>query len=296
MRLKLWCAAMAGCCVLAMALADLDDYERQPSQKKTTTNDGENSENQQQQQPASSPDRSAADQIETASEIEWNELQEYLEERLAGVFQAEGNFDERPTIQLQFMADGDSSLSLEDDDSDQMNDDDNNSNNNNEVVVQGTISEIPAPDSNGGEQKDRAERDRIVATETDWTFIQDNLNLQGQGFSFLRTLTEAQTEDDATAAASSRPEPPEEQLTEDEVKGKELYDKARQMTTLTRSNRQSAYNLYVRAAEFGYLPAKERVAWAKLLGSSTRMDLESARKTFQELSQLGRPDSQMVTH
>ena len=221
----------------------------------------------------------------------WSELYDYikeLEEATTGQELEEGE-DRGATLRLELMTDGDA-LTLE-----------GNNNNNNQqderegVVVHGTISdvirEVPAPDLSikkemliGDEDVKAQEPDRpqIVATEADWTFIQDTLKkIDNQ-----ETILAKRAKDEAESM--------EEELTEEEKKGKEIFDKAKQMRASTRSNRKQAHNLYVEAAQHGYIPAKEKVAWFNLLSATTEEKLIEARKSFDELVPLGRSDSQMV--
>ena len=251
-------------------------------------------------------DQSAGDRVETiSSDIKfnsWNELYDYLkelEDEIASADEAQGEVDdEKPAIRLQLMTDGDA-LTLDDDGNDD----------NDQVVVQGTITEVirevPAPDLSHKDEeeiekeqpKKNKEKGRIMATEAEWNFMQDNLILQGQVFETLKNLASKDSQDDQLPKGKQQEmEIPEVDLTEDQLKGKEMYEKAKQITTLTKANRRAAHDLYQKAAELNYYPAREKVAWSQLLGSSTSLDFETARKTMEELSKLGRPDSQMVNN
>ena len=53
--------------------------------------------------------------------------------------------------------------------------------------------------------------------------------------------------------------------------------------------------MFAEAAQHGYIPAKEKVAWYNILSSTTEEELIEARKAFEELVPLGRSDSQMVS-
>ena len=251
-------------------------------------------------------DQSAGDRVETiSSDIKfnsWNELYDYLkelEDEIASADEAQGEVDdEKPAIRLQLMTDGDA-LTLDDDGNDD----------NDQVVVQGTITEVirevPAPDLSHKDEeeiekeqpKKNKEKGRIMATEAEWNFMQDNLILQGQVFETLKNLASKDSQDDQLPKGKQQEmEIPEVDLTEDQLKGKEMYEKAKQITTLTKANRRAAHDLYQKASELNYYPAREKVAWSHLLGSSTSLDFETARKTMEELSKLGRPDSQMVNN
>ena len=251
-------------------------------------------------------DQSAGDRVETiSSDIKfnsWNELYDYLkelEDEIASADEAQGEVDdEKPAIRLQLMTDGDA-LTLDDDGNDD----------NDQVVVQGTITEVirevPAPDLSHKDEeeiekeqpKKNKEKGRIMATDAEWNFMQDNLILQGQVFETLKNLASKDSQDDQLPKGKQQEmEIPEVDLTEDQLKGKEMYEKAKQITTLTKANRRAAHDLYQKAAELNYYPAREKVAWSHLLGSSTSLDFKTARKTMEELSKLGRPDSQMVNN
>ena len=66
-----------------------------------------------------------------------------------------------------------------------------------------------------------------------------------------------------------------------------LLFQGKQITTLTRANRKLAHNMFMEAAELGYIPAKERVAWSQLLGSNSLEELPIAKSTLsQHLNEL----------
>lgn len=213
----------------------------------------------------------------------WSELYDYLKEIEEAVAADEAEDNEEGGIRLQLMTDGDA-LTLEGDNEEERE----------PVVVQPTIGdvirEVPAPDLTqqdilAGEEEEappKSDKPRIVATETDWTFIQDTLmKLDNKETSQAK---KAKYEIDSA----------DEELTEDEKKGKAIYDKAKQITTVNRANRFQARQMFQEAAELGYKPAREHMAWSQLLGSAKEEDLIAARKVFEELADLGRPDSQMV--
>lgn len=275
---------VAFCGVLVLA----NEEKQQVAEEKT-------SEQVQEEIQQEEADTSNDERVETISADinfnSWSELYDYikeLEEATTGQELEEGE-DRGDTLRLELMTDGDA-LTLE-----------GNDNNNNQqderegVVVHGTISdvirEVPAPDLSikkemliGDEDVKAQEPDRpqIVATEADWTFIQDTLKkIDNQ-----ETILAKRAKDEAESM--------EEELTEEEKKGKEIFDKAKQMRASTRSNRKQAHNLYVEAAQHGYIPAKEKVAWFNLLSATTEEKLIEARKSFDELVPLGRSDSQMA--
>ena len=211
----------------------------------------------------------------------WSELYDYLKE----IEEATSEDNEEAAesgVRLQLMTDGDA-LTL----------DGGNNEEGDPVVVHGTIGEVihevPAPDLSKSEvligdeeEAQKPDKPRIITTKADWTFIQHT----------LKKLDEK--EGRVTLKSKQEDEISDEELTEDERKGKEIFEKGKQITTLTRSNRKLAHNLFMEAAELGYIPAKERVAWSQLLGSNSLEEIPIARKTFEELANLGRPDSQTV--
>lgn len=210
----------------------------------------------------------------------WSELYDYLKE----IEEATSEDDEEtvePGVRLQLMTDGDA-LTLEGD----------NNEEGDPVVVHGTISdviqEVPAPDLSQNEViigdedgAQKSDKPRIITTKADWTFIQHTLKKLDEKEALVTTKSKQDEESD-------------EELTEDERKGKEIFEKSKQITTLTRANRKLVYNMFVEAAELGYIPAKEQVAWSQLLGSNSIEELPIAKKSFEELANIGRPDSQMV--
>lgn len=209
----------------------------------------------------------------------WSELYDYLKEIEEATSETTEDAVE-PAVQLQLMTDGDA-LTL----------DGENNEEGEPVIVHGTISdvihEVPAPDLSQskviiGDEEDtqKSAKSKIITTKADWTFIQHTLKTLDEKEMAIKSKLEDEVSD--------------EELTEDEKKGKEIFEKGKQITTLTRANRKLAHNMFVEAAELGYIPAKERVAWSQLLGSNSLEELPIARKTFEELAELGKPDSQMA--
>lgn len=209
----------------------------------------------------------------------WSEFYDYLKEIEEATSETTEDAGE-PSVRLQLMTDGDA-LTL----------DGENNEEGEPVIVHGTISdvihEVPAPDLSQskviiGDEEDAQKHteSKIITTKTDWTFIQHT----------LKTLDEKET----AIKSKLEEEVSDEELTENERKGKEIFEKGKQITTLTRANRKLAHSMFVEAAELGYIPAKECVAWSQLLGSNSLEELPIARKTFEELAELGKPDSQMV--
>ena len=282
MRCKYW-AVLAAAFLIVGVTAQQQQQQHQPGSKGSTEDESS----------AESEDVQELDRddekVETISADinfnSWSELYDYLkeiEEATAGGDELEEGQEHQ--IRLELMTDGDA-LSH-----------DSNQEDEDRVVVHGTINdvirEVPAPDLSqeevligDDEQKQTPQgstKPRIVTTEADWTFIQD-------------TLKKLDNKETLLAKRAKMEEVVDEgELTEDEKKGKLIYERAKQITTQTRANRKLAHNLYVEAAGLGYIPAKERVAWFQLLGSSNNEDLVKSRKAFEELVPLGRPDSHMV--
>lgn len=213
----------------------------------------------------------------------FSELYDYLKEAEESDNGAhdEDQIDQAQNIRLVLMTDGDT-LTLDSDSSEE-----------NTPTVQGTIDEMtkesPELDlmQNGvlvgeDEQLGDADQPKIMATEADWTFIQDTLKKLDQKESLLAKLVNYETHD------------AEPELSENERRGKEIYEKAQQITTVTRTNKKLAHNLYLDAAQLGYIPAKEKVAWFQLLGSASLLELDAAKKSFEELMPYGQPETQMV--
>ena len=185
----------------------------------------------------------------------WSELYDYLKEIEEATSENTDADAVESAVRLQLMTDGDA-LTL----------DGENNEEGEPVIVHGTISdvihEVPAPDLSQskvliGDEEDaqKSDKSKIITTKADWTFIQHT----------LKTLDEKET------AVKPNPEDEaiDEELTEEERKGKDIFEKGKQITTLTRANRKLAHNMFMEAAELGYIPAKERVAWSQLLGSNS---------------------------
>lgn len=170
----------------------------------------------------------------------WNELYKYLkeiQEEMAAV-ENEGEVGDGAELRLEVVADGE------------------------RAVLQGSIGDVVATaeaaaaaagaGDDGQPRTVRCDREfgnilrflistialfRIEATEADWTFLQDNMVLQGRAES-------------SSGLSESSPEPSgagrvdEKQLTEDERLGKELYDKATRALGQTRSQRRAALDLF----------------------------------------------------
>jgi len=228
-----------------------------------------------------------AGKVETVSpSLDFNsfsELYDYLKEAEESDdgSQNEDHIEQTQNIRLVLMTDGDT-ITL-----------DSDSNEENTPTVQGTIDEMtkesPELDlmQNGvlvGEEDQPGDPDqpRIMATEADWTFIQDTLKKLDQKESLLAKLVKYETHD------------AEPELSENERKGREIYEKAQQITTATRTNKKLAHSLYLDAAQLGYIPAKEKVAWFQLLGSASFPELDEAKKSFEELIPHGQPETQMA--
>lgn len=281
MRVKYWVIAAAAFLVITVRAEQQlqSNTKTQSSSEKDSSTQYEGEEVQEAAQDDEKVETISAD-INFNS---WSELYDYLkeiEEATAGGEELEEGQEHQ--IRLELMTDGDA-LSHDNDQGDEE-----------QVIVHGTINdvirEVPAPDLSQGEvligDEEQAPpsstKPRIVTTDTDWTFIQDTLKkLDNKETSQAKRAKMEEILDDG-------------ELTEEEQRGKEVYERAKQITTLTRANRKLAHTLFVEAAGLGYIPAKERVAWFQLLGSSNNEDLAKARKAFEELATLGRPDSHMV--
>lgn len=66
------------------------------------------------------------------------------------------------------------------------------------------------------------------------------------------------------------------------------------MLSATRPKKLEAYNLLNISASMNHISSRIAVAWAQLLGTPLPQDVASAKKTFEELAQLGVPDAHMV--
>ena len=274
MWFKYWIIAFAIC---SIAIANEESNDKRPE-----TSDGENQVNGGESQDDSDQ---TSEKVETFSADinfnSWSELYDYLKEIEEATSEDIDDVVES-AVKLQLMTDGDA-LTLDGD----------NNEEGDPVIVHGTIGdvihEVPAPDLSQSEvligdedQAQKSEKPKIVTTKADWTFIQHTLKKLDEKDTLVAPKPKVEEEEE------------EEELTENERKGKEIFEKSKQMTTLTRANRKLAYDMFVEAAELGYIPAKEQVAWHQLLGSNSIEQLPTAKKTFEELASLGRPESQTV--
>jgi len=214
----------------------------------------------------------------------FSELYDYLkeaEENDNGIRsrEDEDSADQTQKIRLVLMTDGDAL--------------DGNGNDENVPSVQGTINDVRKEASGidlmkegvilGDErQQQAAQPPRIVTTESDWTFIQDTLKKLDQKESMLAKLVKYEAHDT------------EPELSDEERRGKEIYESARQINLVTRSNKKMAHALYLEASKLGYIPAKEIIAWMQLLGSSSPHQLDAARKSFEALLPFAQPETQMA--
>uniref|UniRef100_A0A8D8GKK2 Protein sel-1 homolog 1 n=2 Tax=Culex pipiens TaxID=7175 RepID=A0A8D8GKK2_CULPI len=82
-------------------------------------------------------------------------------------------------------------------------------------------------------------------------------------------------------------------LTPEELEAQEAFDRAMAVMNRTKVDKLAGIKLMVEAAGKGHPLAKSHVAWAQLLGHPIHMDIEAAKKTFQELADEGLPDAQM---
>ncbi|KAL0270330.1 UNVERIFIED_CONTAM: hypothetical protein PYX00_007781 [Menopon gallinae] len=88
-------------------------------------------------------------------------------------------------------------------------------------------------------------------------------------------------------------QPPPVELTSEEKEAIEIYEKAMKMLSSTRPKKSEAYNLLNVSASMGHVPSRISVAWAQLLGTPLSQDIDSAKKTFQELADKGVADAHM---
>jgi SEL1 protein len=73
-----------------------------------------------------------------------------------------------------------------------------------------------------------------------------------------------------------------------------LYEQAVTILNKTKSsNRADGFVLLQKAAEKGHKLAKVNIAWAHLLGNPLDLQIEDAKKTFEELAETGMPEAHM---
>lgn len=76
----------------------------------------------------------------------------------------------------------------------------------------------------------------------------------------------------------------------------EIYEKAMKMLSATRPKKAEAYNLLNVSASMDHVSSRIAVAWAQLLGAPLPQDVDSAKKTFEELAEKGVAEAHMVNN
>lgn len=85
----------------------------------------------------------------------------------------------------------------------------------------------------------------------------------------------------------------EEQLTEEEIEAKKIYETAAAMLSKPRPNKEKAVQLLMEASNKGNRDAKALVAWSKLFGNPLKQDIHVAKEMFVELADLGHHQGHM---
>lgn len=83
------------------------------------------------------------------------------------------------------------------------------------------------------------------------------------------------------------------ELTDEELEAKKIYENAASMLTKPRPNKEKAVQLLMEASNKGNLDAKGLIAWIKLFGNPLKQDLHVAKEMFTELAELGHHDGHM---
>lgn len=81
-----------------------------------------------------------------------------------------------------------------------------------------------------------------------------------------------------------------------EISADNIYEQARVILNKTKSsthNRADGFALLYKAAKMGHKMAKVNIAWAQILGNPLDLDVEEAKKVFEELSVNGMPEAHM---
>lgn len=105
------------------------------------------------------------------------------------------------------------------------------------------------------------------------------------------TTENFETSEDEQQEGATTEQPVE--LTPEEKEALEIYEKAMKMLSATRPKKSDAYNLLKTSASMNHIPSRIAVAWAQLLGTPLQQDIDSAKKTFQELAEQGVADAHM---
>lgn len=83
--------------------------------------------------------------------------------------------------------------------------------------------------------------------------------------------------------------------TDEERRAKELFNQAMIYLNQTRPDKRKAYILLQQAAQLNHSKSQELVGLAHLFGDQLPINLETAKKYFQNLAQIGNPVAQMVS-
>ncbi|CAD6995149.1 unnamed protein product [Ceratitis capitata] len=83
------------------------------------------------------------------------------------------------------------------------------------------------------------------------------------------------------------------ELTPKEIEAQTLYEKAMDMISKPRSDKDLAYRFIIRAAEMNHLKARAELAWAHLLGHYAKLNFEFAAAEFDQLAKEGLPEANM---
>lgn len=84
-----------------------------------------------------------------------------------------------------------------------------------------------------------------------------------------------------------------QELTEEELEAKNIYETAVAMLNKTRPDKQRAYQILIEASNKGNTDAKALVAWAKLFGNPLKQDIYVAKEMFDMLAEMGNPEGHM---
>lgn len=83
------------------------------------------------------------------------------------------------------------------------------------------------------------------------------------------------------------------ELSPDEIKGIEIYNRAMLMLNSTRGDKGAAYKLLLDASSLGNVDAKLKVAWGFLFGTHLSQNIDAAKVIFAELAEQGVTDAHM---
>lgn len=85
----------------------------------------------------------------------------------------------------------------------------------------------------------------------------------------------------------------QEQLSEEELEAKKIYESATLLLGKPRPNKEKAVQLLIDASNKGNRDAKAALAWAKLFGNALKQDPYVAKEMFAELAEFGHPEGHM---